>query len=89
MSSRATSQRQDLNANKPKGYTQFSKMLIFINFHLRNEGKRWVHQDYMDSLKRRDVDTPRSYSIISRTGGGNGEKSRKNNGQLASNNSPI
>ena len=55
--------REQLADEKPKGYTQFSKMLIFINFHKRDEGKRWVHQDYMDSLRRRDVDTPRSYSL--------------------------
>ena len=55
--------REQLPDEKPKGYTQFSKMLIFINFHKRDEGKRWVHQDYMDSLRRRDVDTPRSYSL--------------------------
>ena len=49
---------------EPKAVTQFSKMLIFINFHGEQEGgKRWIHQDYMDSLKSRDVDTPRFYRL--------------------------
>lgn len=47
-----------LKREKPKAYTQFSRMLIFINFHPPDEKKRWLHQDYMDSLKRRDVDAP-------------------------------
>ena len=39
-------------------------MLIFINFHKPDEKKRWMHQDYMDSLKRQqDVDTPVSYKV--------------------------
>ena len=43
---------------------QLSKMLIFINFHPPDEGKRWIHQDYMDSLKRLDrCDTPRWYNF--------------------------
>ena len=48
---------------KPKAYTQFSKMLIFINFHKPDEEKRWIHQDYMDSLKRGESDTPKSYGV--------------------------
>ena len=48
---------------KPKEYMQLSRMLIFINFHPPEEGKRWIHQDYMDSLKRLDrCDTPRFYN---------------------------
>ena len=44
---------------KFKGFTQFSKMLIFINFHPVSENKPWIYQEYMDSLKKRDIDTPR------------------------------
>ena len=36
-------------------------MLIFINFHPPDELKPWIHQEYMDSLKKQDMDTPRNY----------------------------
>ena len=35
-------------------------MLIYINFHPPNDGKRWIRQDYMDSLKNNSI-TPRFY----------------------------
>ena len=34
-------------------------MLIFINFHPQDEGKKWIHQDYMDNLKNKECSTAR------------------------------
>jgi len=49
------------NLPKPRAYTTFSKMLIFINFHPPDEKSQWIHKEYMNSLKKRDEQTPRNY----------------------------
>ena len=52
---------EEMKQLKPKEYTQFSKSLIFINFHPPDEEKPWIHQDYMNGLTKRDFETPRYY----------------------------
>ena len=42
-----------------KDFVQFSRVLIFINFHPK--GEEWFHQEYMDDLKNPDSQTQRMY----------------------------
>ena len=34
---------EDIERLKPKAHTQFSKSLIFINFHPPGEATPWIH----------------------------------------------